>query len=65
MERCGDKEQSASWRKPSRRNPKGRCALRLRASLRLLGDPLRWVAFVGAPCPEPQITASRPRELFG
>ena len=65
MERYGDEEQSAGWRKPSRRNPKGRRALRLRAALRLLMDPFHWVDFVGAPGPEPQITASRPRELIG
>ena len=91
MERYGDEEQSAGWRKPSRRNPKGRSALWLRAALRLLMDPFHWApqggepvlcvqrpfkggfskvrqrqlppgaSLVGVPCPDPPITASRPR----
>ena len=49
MERCGDKEQSASWRKPSRRNPKGHRTLRVRAALRLLMDPFHWAPQGGEP----------------
>jgi len=49
MERYGDEEQSAGWRKPSRRNPKGRRALRLRAALCLLMDPFHWAPQGGEP----------------
>ena len=51
-------------RTPHRRNPKGRLPLWRRASFRLLDDPLRWVDFVGAPCPAPQLKPSRPRAVL-
>ena len=64
MERYGDEEQRSRTSRPAAtRRDAGPCGSGLRYASSTTA--LRKVAVVGVPCPEPQITASRPRELFG
>ena len=63
MERYVDEEQrSRAGRRAATRRDAIPCDAR--AALRLLDDPLRWVACVGAPCPAPQSKASQPRGIL-